>query len=305
MLVAEISILNFDSITNVDVDIASNLLNKFLREFELIYGLKNCSINIHQTVHLPQSVLTLGPLWTNDCFGYEDLNGQYLSAINGTRHIDSQVIRSHNQQLKLHRFFDQLPEGKMKDFCFKRKQNSEICEKLQEGCYTIGTYKTYDDDYKIPNYVEQAVGHLLPARKIEEYSRLLKNTKLYVSERYTRAIQTSSSYILYRDNTGYHLGSILCITKLNYCQCRNQNDCPNHQVSVHQAIIEKLSSKRVFTMEGDQNVQYIISYLYKCSRMNNFISISIDQLISVCFGIGIENDLYIAMPVNSNSKEKS
>ncbi|XP_057321287.1 uncharacterized protein LOC130665052 [Microplitis mediator] len=303
LLVAGISILNFDSITDANVNMTSNLLNKFVREFELKYGLKNCSINIHLILHLPQSVLTLGPLWANDCFGYEDLNGQYLNAINGTRHIDSQIIRSHNQQLKLHRFFDQLPEGKIKDFCFKRKQNSKICEQLQEGCYTIGTYKTYDDNYEIPNYVEQAVEHLLPARKIEGYSRLLKNSKLYVSEQYTRAIQTTSSYILYRDHTGYHLGSILCFIKFNYCQCRNRHNCLNHRVSVHQAVIQSLSSKRVFKTEDDHNVQYEISYLYKCLRMNNFVSISIDQLISVCFEIKIENDLYIAIPVNSNNNE--
>lgn len=244
LFVAGISLLNSDSISNIDVNVASNILHKFVSEFEVLYGVKNCSINVHLIIHLPKCVLALGPLWANDCFRYEDLNGQYLNVINGTRHIDSQIVRSHNQQLKLQKFFDELPEGKIKDFCIKQKHNNKICERLQDSCYTIGSYKTYNDDYMIPNNVQLALENFLPAPKIQEYLRFLKDGKLYVSERYTRALQTSSSYALYRDHTGYHLGSIICFVKLSYCQCINENNCLNHRSPVHQVIIQTLLSEK-------------------------------------------------------------
>ncbi|CAD6241206.1 GSCOCG00009214001-RA-CDS [Cotesia congregata] len=303
LFVAGISLLNSDSITNNDVIIACNFLHKFVREFEILYGLKHCSINVHLLIHLPKCVQALGPLYATECFQYEDLNGQYLNVINGTRHIDSQVVRSHNQQLKLQRFFDELPEGKIKEFCMKHKHNSKIGERIQESCYSIGCYKVFNDNYIIPNNVQHALENLLPAQKIYEYLRLLKDSKLYVSERYTRSKQTSSSYILYRDQTGYHLGSVLCFVKLSYCECLNLHNCPNHRPSVHQAIVENIVGERVFLVRGDHNVQYELPYMFKCTKMNNFVSISIDQLISVCFEIKIGNDLHIAIPVNSNSNE--
>ncbi|XP_044582705.1 uncharacterized protein LOC123263800 [Cotesia glomerata] len=180
LLVAGIALLNLDSITNAEINMASNFLHKFVREFENLYGLKNCSINLHLLIHLPKCVLALGPLWANDCFRYEDLNGQYLNVIHGTRHIDSQVVRSHYQQLKVQKFFEQLPEGRMKDFCTKQKHNNKICDRLQDRCYTVGTYKIFNETYRIPNSVQQALRNLLPVRKIAEYFRLLKDSKLCV-----------------------------------------------------------------------------------------------------------------------------
>ncbi|XP_044588794.1 uncharacterized protein LOC123267975 [Cotesia glomerata] len=303
LFIAGISFLNLDSITNGNVNMASNLLHKFVREFEVMYRLKNCSINVHLILHLPDCVIALGPLWARECFAYEDLNGQYLNVIKGTRHIDSQTLRSHNQKLKLQRFFDELLEGKIKDFCLKRKYNNKICERLKEGCYTIGSYKIYNDNYIIPDFVQQAIANLLMPQKIQEYLRLLKNSQLYVSERYGRVKQTSSSYALYRDHIGYHLCSILCSVKLSYCECVNEEGCLNHQVPIHRAIIQTFSSERIFEVKGDQNLEYGISYIYKCLKMNNFLSMSIDQLISVCFEIKIEDDLYVAITVNSNNSE--
>ncbi|CAG5075417.1 Protein of unknown function [Cotesia congregata] len=253
LFVAGISLLNSDSIPNIDVNVASNILHKFVSEFE-----------------------------ANDCFRYEDLNGQYLNVINGTRLIDSQIVRSHNQQLKLQKFVDELPEGKIKDFC---------------------SYKTYNDDYMIPNNVQLALENFLPVLKIQEYLRFLKDGKLYVSERYTGALQTSSSYALYRDHTGYHLGSIICFVKLSYCQCINENNCLNHRPPVHQVIIQTLLSERAFNVTYNQNVQYNIPYLYKSLKMDNYISIDVNRLISVCFGVKVGDDLYVAIPINSNNNE--
>lgn len=303
MLIAGIALLNSDSITNADVNRASNFLHMFVREFEILYGLKNCSINGHLIIHLSQSVLAFGPLRTNDCFRQEDLNGQYFNVIKGTRHIDSQIVRSHNQQLKLHRFFEQLPDGRIKYFCFKRKHNNKIGEQLEDGCYTIGSYKTYNERYEIPEGVQQALANLLPMQNIQEYFRLLKDSKLYVSERYTRATQMSSLYTLYRDQTGYHLGLIICFVKIHYYQCLLPDNFLNHCAPVHRAIIQTLFSEKVFNVIGDNDVRYGISYIYKCTRMENFISVSIDQLITVCFEIKINDQLYIAMPVNSNNTE--
>ncbi|XP_026475923.1 uncharacterized protein LOC113381164, partial [Ctenocephalides felis] len=89
LLVAGISILNSNTISLYKLDVARDFLHK-VKCFEYLYGEMYCSINVHQLLHLPDCVQNLGPLWVYSCFEYEDINGQLLKLIHGTRHIDSQ-----------------------------------------------------------------------------------------------------------------------------------------------------------------------------------------------------------------------
>lgn len=77
--------LNSEHITFSMINVTREFLNKFVSEFESLYGLQFCSINIHQLRHLSDNVIKLGPLWVLSCYQYENLNGLFLkiSARNG------------------------------------------------------------------------------------------------------------------------------------------------------------------------------------------------------------------------------
>ena len=60
--------------------------------FPYLYELRYQTINIHNLLHLPQSVRELGPLWTNSCFHFEDKNGYILKMIRGTQNVASQIV---------------------------------------------------------------------------------------------------------------------------------------------------------------------------------------------------------------------
>ncbi|CAD6227255.1 GSCOCG00011959001-RA-CDS, partial [Cotesia congregata] len=77
------------------IEIAEDFLHKFVKDFEALYGLRHCSINSHQIIHLPDCVRRLGPLWSSHCYEYENMNGLFLKLIKGTSHIDTQVANSH------------------------------------------------------------------------------------------------------------------------------------------------------------------------------------------------------------------
>lgn len=47
--------------------------------------------NVHQLLHLTDSVEDLGPLWSHSCFFFEDLNGDFRDLFHGTQNIDGQV----------------------------------------------------------------------------------------------------------------------------------------------------------------------------------------------------------------------
>ena len=58
------------------------------------------TINIHSLLHVPQTVVDLGPLWAHSCFPFENQNGLIKKVIRGSQHIDTQVrgvyiIQSH------------------------------------------------------------------------------------------------------------------------------------------------------------------------------------------------------------------
>jgi len=52
LLVTAITLLNSEKITPFMLNVAEDFLNKFVKEFETLYGLNFCS-NVHQLLHLP------------------------------------------------------------------------------------------------------------------------------------------------------------------------------------------------------------------------------------------------------------
>ncbi|CAD6222033.1 GSCOCG00005298001-RA-CDS [Cotesia congregata] len=105
-LIIGLFILSCDVISDAMIEVARDLLNCFVRNFEQLYGLRYCSINTHLLIHLPDSVRTLGPLWAHTCYESEDLNGQLLKLFHGTWHIDTQLTRSQTQFLTMTRLID-------------------------------------------------------------------------------------------------------------------------------------------------------------------------------------------------------
>ena len=49
------------------------------------------SINIHNLLHLPKVVKSLGPLWAHSCFPFESANGDLLNFFHGSQAVEKQV----------------------------------------------------------------------------------------------------------------------------------------------------------------------------------------------------------------------
>lgn len=129
-LVTAIAILDGEHITRQQFDTAKGLLYKFVRNFENLYNLQFCTINIHQLLHLPVCVERLGPLWVYSCFPFEDLNGKLLSLVHGTTHIESQIASAHTYPLQMKAKLDELPEGPIRDFTITVKRQVKICQRV-------------------------------------------------------------------------------------------------------------------------------------------------------------------------------
>jgi hypothetical protein len=82
-----------------DVDKVKVLFRHFVIDFEKLYGAPHVGINVHFLVHLSQSVLDWGCLWTTSTFIPEWFNGVLMSLSNGTQAIADQMAT--NYLLKL------------------------------------------------------------------------------------------------------------------------------------------------------------------------------------------------------------
>lgn len=67
-LVTAIAILCQESISLQEIDVAEEMLHSYVRDFEVLYGLRHLSLTFHQLLHLPMFVRNLGPAWVFSCF---------------------------------------------------------------------------------------------------------------------------------------------------------------------------------------------------------------------------------------------
>jgi len=195
-LVVAIKLLSSDVITDFMIQVAQDLLRRFVREFQDMYGIQFCSINIHVLLHLGNCVKKLGPLWAYTCYEYEDLNGQLLKLIHGTRHIDTQLANSQNQFIKMIRILELLQNINIKNFCMRKKKQVRIIQQIYPHCYSVGKYKIQPITDIIRNAFDNSE-ITYDNFTIYQYFRLLYNNKLYVSKMYNRILQSESSIVRY------------------------------------------------------------------------------------------------------------
>lgn len=214
------AILSKNSVSDKDIQDAKLLIKKFVKEFESdeYYGIRFCSLNIHQILHLPDNVRTLGPLWTNSCFPFEDINGQLVKNVHGTTDVESQISSRHLQVLSFSGKVSKLKDGPVRDFLEKHKTHVKIIESIGD-CKPVGKYKKIKD---LPDKIDWThIGEDVANFSIWQYYRLLKNGILYISDSYKSDIKTNSfTQFIFKGKICF--GKILYFLKTNFMFLRER-----------------------------------------------------------------------------------
>ncbi|XP_042144491.1 uncharacterized protein LOC121834781 [Ixodes scapularis] len=103
-----------DDISERDLTEARALLEKFVVQMGTLYGETNVSYNVHQLLHLTDSVEAWGPLWATSCFPFEGRNAILLNYFAGTQYVAEQIARTFIlwQNLVLWAERIEMPEGR-------------------------------------------------------------------------------------------------------------------------------------------------------------------------------------------------
>ena len=108
-LVLGLYLLNQRSVSEHDINVASDVLKEYCGLFEDLYGIENMTCNLHQLLHLPDIVRKFGPLWVTSCFPYEDMNGKLKKLVKGTRYAELQVCSGVSMLVKFAELINHIP----------------------------------------------------------------------------------------------------------------------------------------------------------------------------------------------------
>lgn len=74
--------------------ICRKCLSKFVENLENMYSARYLTMNCHQLLHITDCVRGNDPLFANNCFMFEHLNGYILKHIHGPTRVETHVINA-------------------------------------------------------------------------------------------------------------------------------------------------------------------------------------------------------------------
>ncbi|CAD6216535.1 GSCOCG00011351001-RA-CDS [Cotesia congregata] len=92
LLAQAVHYLNSDSITAANLEKAAHLLEKYISQFEELFGLENMSYNLHLFAHLIITIKNLGPMWVNNASTYESWNKKIMDKVTSPHERAVQVV---------------------------------------------------------------------------------------------------------------------------------------------------------------------------------------------------------------------
>lgn len=292
LFVSAIATLSGDSISPDNLIQARLLLKKFVKEFESndFYGIRFCSLNVHQLLHLVDNVEMLGPTWVHSCFSFENINGQLIRNVHGTTDVESQIIKSHLQILKFSSKLSQLEKGPVLDFISNYKRQVTINESIN-GYYSVGNYRKL---LEWPEDIEELECTEEIGTSIRQYFRLLKDGMLYVSDSYRNDLTTNSSYVKIFYKEKYCFGKIIYYLKFSNCNCEGDICiCKGN----HFAVINPILIRNPFKA-GDSQNEIQVHHIHEFQSTTHIILVSVMNLITPVILIQNSSTSYIATPVN-------
>ncbi|KAK3911570.1 Protein TIC 214 [Frankliniella fusca] len=282
LLVSGVAMLNSNSISQEDIQIANSLLTSFVQKFEILYGKRHMSHNLHMLLHLGQNVNYLAPLWVTNCFKFEDFNGRLLKLVHGTRHPGLQVLSNLSLVTHLPWLVDNLENSAVQSFCklLSHKLQLRAAYKIADNVFCIGDAKPLSSkDHWMLSEISQVT--MKPTlESVHVFERLYKDGILYVSDNYKKT-QRVSSYIKYLFHNSLEIGNIVTFIKLP-------------ATSEYFALVKRLQYSAAFpTWNGPRHL-YQIHSPHLCIDV-----VPVCYLQTVLFKVQVSDTLYVSEPINN------
>lgn len=230
-------------ILKLDLLQIENYIQEFCIQFELLYGKKWLTPNMHLLGHITDCIRDHGPVYAFWLFAFERMNGLLGSFQTNNHDITVQLMRKFTSMQSV--TFDQWPEDLKTEFssllCKSAEERGSLAETM---CATSGHIKA------LPPVLEKAL-HDEELSKINSLMvSMYRNSHVSVIRlyRYTKAIVINDSIQLAAESSRYsHCSKVFianCLVEINYfVQCTVLVTNPlNNQCSRHSHWLAHCSS---------------------------------------------------------------
>ena len=207
LLVCAMHILLNDNISSVELAAAEIMLTDFYVLFEELYGIIQCSHNVHLLSHLVKYVRLWGPLWTHSAFCFENKNGLIKNLFHGTNDITKQILFNINAECAIQTLI----------YDIKRYDEEEVVQYIYERSQKSNMLLLYQHVYAVGNIVlltlnaeeEDLIQH---HGNVQGFYRLLKEGIMFHCTNYRQGNDCSkrnNTYCQYKLENGLvHFGQI-------------------------------------------------------------------------------------------------
>ena len=207
LLVHATAILLSDSITATQLDQVEQMLIEFCRQFPIIYGGQFMFYNVHQLLHLAQSVRDLGPLWAQSCFPFEDKNRFLLKLIHGTQRVEWQILSAVSLVQRIPELASKVFSTDPCSFALYKmltasKRTVKAGTKVFPDIFYLGASYIMSIDTCTMNALVTYLGHLTVRIDAEIFDRMKINSSIIHGETYKKVSRRDSTNISFRRENG-------------------------------------------------------------------------------------------------------
>lgn len=208
LLVQAVRILLQDEVTHYEIDRAELLLLEFVTKTEKYYGHFEMTYNMHQLLHLAESVRRWGPLWSHTAYPFESSLGNLKSVLKATKGVAHQIVRN----IEINRAVKHiLNNHEISDTIYQCVESIQDFEALK--AVKTDANETFLG-YSCP-FNENVTG--LPINLIfNEFRKVVKNGVSYKIAKENNG-KTDCSYVELDDGTFAQLANILCSVEEPKC----------------------------------------------------------------------------------------
>lgn len=272
LLVNGIFLLLKDEILKNDLKEAMDNLSKFVYEVEELYGKSAMTFNVHQLLHLPQSVRQLGPLWSHSTFVFESGNGTLLNLISDANGVPLQVIERFAMRLQLFQLLQSVTfSEKARALCQKMTAASAL-EKPPDRPLGKGFFST-DISHEEPIFLEK-LGYC--PKNVVEHKRVCLKGQAFHVHTYQRTKRTCNSYLKSKDGERYVLNKVFVLEDgMCVLLCRKLI-CLEHK---------------------------IVNHMHICTDVGDEVLLYGAEVDRVCVAMKVGKTLYIADIPNMHERE--
>ena len=179
-----------------DITNAENMLCCFVKDFSSLYSESFMTLNVHQLLHLADSVRQLGPLYTHSCFTFENQNAVLLKMIKSSQNVNEQIVGA----LSLIQKMPELQNNcKMSNECemvfesLTKNQYVKLEKKIATGIYRLGVVKERVLSVEEMSIMNEFV--TIPFDTVACFERISFHGQLIYSVEYKRLVKRNNAAV--------------------------------------------------------------------------------------------------------------